>query len=205
MSRRLLGLALSAALVMPVHTMAAERTQADTPRLWQTPSFDPNSVPSQLRGLEGKIAFVTIPGPEAPVLAARGAAMRGNVQAMVVTKENTITIPFPLSRIEAELDNVISGEGSDQDGVATMKELADQPFYGGPVNFVLVEDGTKVRIVAPDINNGGWTQVLPLTGHLAGANGDGNVVHLWINDCFLRFADRSEQAALWQHQASCNR
>jgi hypothetical protein len=205
MSRWLLGLALFAVMTTPLRTMAAERVQAKSPRPWQTPSFDPNSVPSQIRWLEGKIAYVTIPGPEAPVLAARGAAMRGNAQVMIVTKKNTAEIPLPLAFREMQLDRVIQGSITEQEFLAFMHKQDDEQSLLGPIMIGLLEDGTKVRIIAPSVNNGFASQVLPLTGHWAEPNGDGDVVHLWVNDCFLRLADSSDQAALWNRHATCDR
>ncbi len=51
------------------------------------PGFDPASVPERLRLLEGRTAFIKIPSQhDAPLFAAQGANLRGNVPAQVVIR-----------------------------------------------------------------------------------------------------------------------
>jgi hypothetical protein len=72
------------------------------------PGFDPASVPEHLRVLEGHTAFIKIPPQDAaPLSAAQGAMLRGNVPAQVVTPGNTTSIPFDLAFRGRELDRFV--------------------------------------------------------------------------------------------------
>jgi hypothetical protein len=62
-------------------------------------------------------------------------------------------------------------------------------------SFVMLEDGAAVRIIAPRVNDGFATQVLPLTGHMSETNLGGEV-HVWVNSCFLRFTSAADQELL---------
>jgi hypothetical protein len=72
------------------------------------PDFDPASVPERLRVLEGRTAFIKIPSEDnAPLHAAQGAVLRGNVPAQVVTPENTKSIPLELAFRGREFDRFV--------------------------------------------------------------------------------------------------
>jgi hypothetical protein len=67
--------------------------------------------------------------------------------------------------------------------------------------FVMLKDGIAVRIIAPRVDDGFATQVLPLTGDKSEAE-LGSEVHLWVNSCFLRF-DSSGDQELSNRRKSC--
>jgi hypothetical protein len=150
--------------------------------------FDPASVPERLRVLEGRTAYIKIPPQdEAPLYAAQGAMLRGNVPAQVVTQANTGSIPIELMRREREFDRFVLGHISEDELVAFIDEQSST------TDFVLLEDGAAVRIIAPRVDDGFATQVLPLTGHMSEAEGG---VHLWVSSCFLRFGSAVDQELL---------
>lgn len=160
------------------------------------PAFDPNSVPAELRSLEGRIAYVTIPGLESPLLAARGAIMRGNVQTEWVTKENVDIIPLPLAKLEQQMDSFAQGYTSEKQAIESIRQISDRTWMGGPTVFAMLKEGTEVRIIAPNVNGGFASQVLPVTGKWGAQTNGGRQVHLWINSCFLRLGDDDNQQSL---------
>ena len=154
------------------------------------PSFDPASVPERLRVLQGRTAFIKIPSQDnAPLHAAQGAVLRGNVPAQVVTPENTRSIPSELAFREREFDRFVQGHISETDLASFINSQSST------TSFVLLEDGAAVRIIAPGVNDGFATQVLPLTGHMSEAKFGGKV-HVWVSSCFLRFASAPDQELL---------
>jgi len=154
------------------------------------PGFDPASVPESLRVLEGRTAFIKIPHQEeAPLYAAQGAVLMGNVPAQVVTPENTTSIPLELALRGREFDRFVQGYISETDLVAFMDKQSSA------TGFVMLEDGAAVRIIAPRVNDGFATQVLPLTGHMSEAKFGGEV-HVWVSSCFLRFTSAADQELL---------
>jgi hypothetical protein len=154
------------------------------------PGFDPASVPERLRVLEGRTAFIKIPSQDdAPLFAVQGAMLRGNVPAQVVTPENTTSIPLELALREREFDRFAQGHISEADVVAFMDKQSSA------TSFVMLEDGAAVRIIAPRVNDGFATQVLPLTGHMSEAKLGGEV-HVWVSSCFLRFGSAADQELL---------
>jgi len=154
------------------------------------PGFDPASVPERLRLLEGRTAFIKIPSQhDAPLFAAQGAMLKGNVPAQVVTPENTTSIPLELALREREFDRFAQGHISEADVVAFMDKQSSA------TNFVMLEDGAAVRIIAPRVNNGFATQVLPLTGRMSEAKLGGEL-HVWVSTCFLRFTSAADQELL---------
>lgn len=154
------------------------------------PGFDQASVPERLRVLEGRTAFIKIPSQDdAPLLAAQGAALMGNVPAQVVTPENTTSIPLELALRGREFDRFVQGYISETDLVAFMDKQSSA------TGFVMLEDGAAVRIIAPRVNDGFATQVLPLTGHMSEAKFGGEV-HVWVSSCFLRFTSAADQELL---------
>jgi hypothetical protein len=155
------------------------------------PSFDPASVPERLRVLEGRTAFIKIPPQEdAPLYAVQGAVLRGNVPAQVVTPGNTTSIPVELAFREQQFDRFVQGYISE----AVMIAFMDKQGSEG-VGFVLLENGAAVRIIAPRVNDGFATQVLPLTGHMSEAKCGGEI-HVWVSSCFLRFGSAADQELL---------
>jgi hypothetical protein len=85
------------------------------------PGFEPASVPERLRVLEGRTAYIKIPPlDEAPLYAAQGAVLMGNVPAQVVTPANTTSIPIELALREREFDRFVQGYVSEADLVAFM-------------------------------------------------------------------------------------
>jgi hypothetical protein len=153
----------------------------------QPPGFNPASVPERLRVLEGRIAFIKIPSEDkAPLYAAQGAVLRGNIPAELVTPENTGSIPIELAHRELQLDRFVQGYISDADLAAFIEK---QPSTGG---FVLLQEGTAVRIIAPRVGDGFATQVLPLTGRKSEAQWGGEI-HLWVSSCFLKFTSAADQ------------
>jgi hypothetical protein len=154
------------------------------------PVFDPASVPESLRALEGRTAFIKIPSQDdAPLYAAQGAVLRGNVPAQVVTPENTTSIPVELALRELNFDRFVQGHISEADLVAFINKQSST------TSFVMLEDGAAVRIIAPAVSDGFATQVLPLTGHISEAKFGGKV-HVWVSSCFLRFASAADQELL---------
>lgn len=117
--------------------------------------------------------------------------MRGHVQALVVTEANSRTIPLPLAAREALIDRVALGYISDQDAALAMRQASDTDSDNF---FVLLEGRTAVRIIAPRVNDGFASQVLPLTGKWASHNSE-REIHLWIDSCFLKFTNRDDQTA----------
>src|ERR1700737_2232985 len=78
------------------------------------PGFDSASVPERLRVLEGRTAFIKIPSQDdAPLNAAQGAMLRGNVTAQIVTPGNTTSIPLELALREREFDRFAQGNISE--------------------------------------------------------------------------------------------
>lgn len=154
------------------------------------PSFDPGSVPERLQALEGRIAYIKVPSQEeAPLDAAEGAVLKGSVPAEVVTPENAASIPIELAQREMQFDRFVQGYISEADMVAFMHKQA--------ASFVMLKDGTAVRIIAPQVDDGFATQVLPLTGDISKAELGGEM-HLWVNSCFLRFARAANQRLFHQ-------
>jgi hypothetical protein len=157
------------------------------------PDFNPASVPERLRVLEGRIAFIKIPSQDdAPLASAQGAIFRGNIQAQIVTAGNTTSIPFELAFREGEFDRFAQGSISEADLIAFMDK---QDKQSSAPNFVMLEDGAAVRIIAPRVNDGLATQVLPLTGRMSEAKLGGEV-HLWVDSCFLKFENATDQELL---------
>jgi hypothetical protein len=151
------------------------------------PGFNQASVPERLRVLEGRIAYIKIPSQDdAPLYAAQGAMLRGNVPAQVVTPGNTISIPVELALREREYDRFVQGYISEADVVA---------FINKQSNFVMLKDGAAVRIIAPRVDDGFATQVLPLTGEFSEAKLGGEI-HVWVSSCFLRFTSAPDQELL---------
>jgi hypothetical protein len=174
------SLLLVAATVLSCSVMANEAP----------PGFDPASVPERLRVLEGRTAYIKIPPQdEAPLYAAQGAVLMGNVPAQVVTPANTTSIPIELALREREFDRFVQGYVSEADLVAFMDKQSSS------TSFVMLEDGAAVRIISPRVNDGFATQVLPLTGHVSEAKFGGEI-HLWVSSCFLRFTSAADQELL---------
>jgi hypothetical protein len=115
--------------------------------------------------------------------------LRGNVPAQVVTPGNTTSIPFELAFRGREFDRFVQGYISEADLVAFMEKQSST------TGFVLLEDGAAVRIIAPRVNDGFATQVLPLTGDKSEAKLGGEI-HLWVSSCFLRLASAVDQELL---------
>jgi hypothetical protein len=162
------------------------------------PGFDPASVPEHLRVLEGRTAFIKIPSQDdAPLSAAQGAVLSGNVPAQVVTPANTTWIPLELALRGREFDRFVQGYISEADLIAFMDKQGREG-----TGFVLLEDGAAVRIIAPRVGDGFATQVLPLTGHMS-ATKLGNEVHVWVDSCFLRFGSAADQELLSRDKAAC--
>jgi hypothetical protein len=178
-------MALVTAMLFSVSAMAADRTP---------PGFDAASVPEPLRVLEGRIAFIKIPlQEEAPLTAAEGAVLMGKIPAQIVTPENTTSIPVELALREAQFDRFVQGDISEADLTAFIEKQSSA--------FMMLKDGIAVRIIAPRINDGFATQVLPLTGSKSEAE-LGSQIHLWVNSCYLRF-DSSRDQELFNRGKSC--
>ncbi len=155
------------------------------------------------RTLVGKIAYVTVPGPKAPVLSAIGELLHGSALAAVVTDKNETVIPLPLVQAEIGMRGVVLGYDSEQEAVQRIHEIENTPFLGETPFIVLLKGGTAVRINALMVNNGFASRVLPLTGDWAAYNMDGREVRLWVNSCFLRLTDTDYQKLL-ESARSCD-
>src|ERR1700739_1421437 len=162
------------------------------------PGFDPASVPEHLRVLEGRTAFIKIPSQDdAPLSAAQGAVLRSKLPAQVVTRGNTAWIPIDLALRGREFDKFLQGYISETELIAYMDKQSSEE-----TGFVLLEDGAAVRVIAPRVEDGFATQVLPLTGHMS-VTKLGGEIHVWVDSCFLRFGSAADQELLSRGKAAC--
>jgi hypothetical protein len=147
------------------------------------PSFDPASVPERLRVLQGRTAFIKIPSQEnAPLHAAQGAVLRGNVPAEVVTPENTRSIPSELAFREREFDRFVQGHISETDLASFINSQSST------TSFVLLEDGAAVRIIAPGVNDGRAMTPSPKRSN-------------WLNLVFLKSVARKKIQPIGCHSS----
>jgi hypothetical protein len=107
------------------------------------------------------------------------------------------SIPFELALREQQFDRLVQGYISETDLIAYI----DKQLSKG-TGFVLLEDGAAVRIIAPRVDDGFATQVLPLTGHMS-VTKLGGEIHLWVASCFLRFGSVADQELLNRGKAAC--
>jgi hypothetical protein len=180
-------LALVTAMLFSVSAIAGDSTPH---------GFNAASVPEQLRVLEGRIAFIKIPPQEeAPLTAAEGAVLMGNAPAQIVTPENTMSVPVELALRDQQFDRFVQGYISEDNLTAFIEKQSSTTA------FAMLKDGTAVRLIAPRVDDGFATQVLPLTGEWS-KDKLGSEVHLWVNSCFLRFESSGDQE-LFNRGKSC--
>jgi hypothetical protein len=106
----------------------------------------------------------------------------------IVTTANTTSIPFELALREREFDRFFLGYISEAELVAFIEKQSS-------ALIVMLKHGDAVRIIAPGVNDGFATQVLPLTGEFSESKPGGGV-HVWVSLCFLTFTSAADQELL---------